>query len=284
MPPRCRRGRPGRDRRRCWRRWRPCCWARSRAGPHRRGPARPTSATAGRAGRSRSSFHRARRPAAARDAAGALRGRARAALRRPRPARLAGRGTGRPARRARPLGRLAVLRRARPARAGTRPARRCGSAARSAEVPVRSRASVGAEPEPGPLLVDEYDTTVVVPDGWSVRRHDEHRDARARAGGRAWLSCGRSHATVRVRSGDAADRRERPAVDRRRDGDDDHPHRPLDRRPRRNGLLVGALRRAGRDDRAGGQRPLPPRLDPDRDGSRCSATTATASGRATSSS
>ncbi len=39
------------------------------------------------------------------------------------------------------------------------------------EAPVRSRASVGAAPEPGPLLVDEYDTTVVVPDGWSVRRH-----------------------------------------------------------------------------------------------------------------
>jgi N-methylhydantoinase A len=41
------------------------------------------------------------------------------------------------------------------------------------QVPVRSRASVGPEPEPGPLLVDEYDTTVVVPDGWSVRRHLE---------------------------------------------------------------------------------------------------------------
>ena len=40
-----------------------------------------------------------------------------------------------------------------------------------ADVPVRSRASVGAEPEPGPLLVDEYDTTVVIPDGWSVQRH-----------------------------------------------------------------------------------------------------------------
>ena len=39
------------------------------------------------------------------------------------------------------------------------------------EVPVRSRVSVGVEPEPGPLLVDEYDTTVVVPGGWSVRRH-----------------------------------------------------------------------------------------------------------------
>ena len=41
------------------------------------------------------------------------------------------------------------------------------------EVPVRSRASIGAEPEAGPLLVDEYDTTVVVPGDWSVRRHLE---------------------------------------------------------------------------------------------------------------
>src|SRR5829696_928338 len=37
-------------------------------------------------------------------------------------------------------------------------------------VPVRTRASVGEAPEPGPLLVDEYDTTVVVPPGWSARR------------------------------------------------------------------------------------------------------------------
>ena len=38
---------------------------------------------------------------------------------------------------------------------------------------MRSRVSVGSEPEPGPLLVDEYDTTVVVPRGWAVRRHLE---------------------------------------------------------------------------------------------------------------
>ena len=37
-------------------------------------------------------------------------------------------------------------------------------------VPVRTRSSVGDVPEPGPLLVDEYDTTVVVPPGWSARR------------------------------------------------------------------------------------------------------------------
>jgi N-methylhydantoinase A len=39
-----------------------------------------------------------------------------------------------------------------------------------ADVPVRTRSSLGAAPEPGPLLVDEYDTTVVVPPGWSARR------------------------------------------------------------------------------------------------------------------
>ena len=36
--------------------------------------------------------------------------------------------------------------------------------------PVRSRASVRAEPEQGPMLVDEYDTTVVVPPVWTIHR------------------------------------------------------------------------------------------------------------------
>ena len=39
------------------------------------------------------------------------------------------------------------------------------------DAPVRARASLGGEPEPGPLLVDEYDTTVVVPADWTARRH-----------------------------------------------------------------------------------------------------------------
>ena len=43
----------------------------------------------------------------------------------------------------------------------------------AADVPVRSRASIGAGAEPGPLLVDEYDTTVVVPEGWTIRIHLE---------------------------------------------------------------------------------------------------------------
>jgi N-methylhydantoinase A len=37
-------------------------------------------------------------------------------------------------------------------------------------LPVRTRRSIGEAPEAGPLLVDEYDTTVVVRPGWSVRR------------------------------------------------------------------------------------------------------------------
>jgi N-methylhydantoinase A/oxoprolinase/acetone carboxylase beta subunit len=38
------------------------------------------------------------------------------------------------------------------------------------ETPVRSRAAIGGSAEPGPVLVDEYDTTVVVRPGWTVRR------------------------------------------------------------------------------------------------------------------
>jgi 5-oxoprolinase (ATP-hydrolysing)/N-methylhydantoinase A len=38
------------------------------------------------------------------------------------------------------------------------------------EAPVVSRASIGDEPLDGPLLVDEYDTTVVVPPEWTVVR------------------------------------------------------------------------------------------------------------------
>ena len=33
------------------------------------------------------------------------------------------------------------------------------------DAPIRTRSSFGEAPEPGPLLVDEYDTTVVVPTG-----------------------------------------------------------------------------------------------------------------------
>jgi N-methylhydantoinase A len=54
-----------------------------------------------------------------------------------------------------------------PERPSTRPA---SFGAELVATPVRTRASIGAEPEAGPLLVDEYDTTVVVRPGWTVRR------------------------------------------------------------------------------------------------------------------
>jgi N-methylhydantoinase B len=59
------------------------------------------------------------------------------------------------------------------------------------EAAVRSRASLTAEPAAGPLLIDEYDTTVVVPPGWTVRVDEATgalvlaSAARARAGGAA---------------------------------------------------------------------------------------------------
>ena len=54
-----------------------------------------------------------------------------------------------------------------PDRPGTRAASFGGE---PVEAPVRTRASIGEAPEPGPMLVDEYDTTVVVRPGWTVRR------------------------------------------------------------------------------------------------------------------
>jgi N-methylhydantoinase A len=38
------------------------------------------------------------------------------------------------------------------------------------ELPVRTRSSVGESAEAGPMLIDEYDTTVVVRAGWTARR------------------------------------------------------------------------------------------------------------------
>jgi N-methylhydantoinase A len=40
------------------------------------------------------------------------------------------------------------------------------------ETPVRARSDIPLDPAHGPLLVDEYDTTVVVPPGWTVRRDE----------------------------------------------------------------------------------------------------------------
>ena len=50
------------------------------------------------------------------------------------------------------------------------PTRRVSFDADELEVPVSLRSWFGPTSKPGPLLVDEYDTTVVVRPGWSVRR------------------------------------------------------------------------------------------------------------------
>ncbi len=94
-------------------------------------------------------------------------------------------------------------------------------------------------PSTGPLLIDEYDTTVVVPPGWTV--------ALDRRTGALVLE----HVAVGEQGADAVDyaasiaraaRRERARDRSRRDGDDDLPHRALRGRPRCDGLLGGALR------------------------------------------
>ena len=54
-----------------------------------------------------------------------------------------------------------------PSRASTRRAHLGGE---PVDAPVRTRHSIAADGEQGPLLVDEYDTTVVVPREWTARR------------------------------------------------------------------------------------------------------------------
>jgi N-methylhydantoinase B/oxoprolinase/acetone carboxylase alpha subunit len=44
-----------------------------------------------------------------------------------------------------------------------------GEAHGAFETPVVARDEIGGDPRPGPLLIDEYDTTVVVPPGWTVQ-------------------------------------------------------------------------------------------------------------------
>ncbi len=53
--------------------------------------------------------------------------------------------------------------------ANATPSRSASRSTHHGVVPVRSRASFGAQPEAGPLLIDEYDTTVVVRPGWLAR-------------------------------------------------------------------------------------------------------------------
>ena len=138
-----------------------------------------------------------------------------------------------------------------------------GRAHGTLEVPGRAAArSLGAEPVAGPLLIDEYDTTVVVPPGWTVRaRPSDAARSCSTAVAVEPAPPQRAHADAIAR----APRRERARDGRRRDGDDDLPHRALGGRPRRDGLLGRALRPDRRDGRAGGDDPAPARLDPERD-------------------
>ena len=133
------------------------------------------------------------------------------------------------------------LPRSRPSRDGASATRRAdfGDGPRRLDAPVALAAPRSARAgATGPLLVDEYDTTVVVPPGWTVRLDP--------ASGALVLD----HVAVgSVQAAAAHDRRDRAAARRqrardarRRDGDDDLPHRALGRRPRRDGLLGRALR------------------------------------------
>jgi N-methylhydantoinase A len=45
-----------------------------------------------------------------------------------------------------------------------------GAAIGSVQTPVIGRAHLGEQPDPGPLVIEEYDSTVVVPPGWTARR------------------------------------------------------------------------------------------------------------------
>ncbi|MBI3978185.1 MAG: hypothetical protein HY331_08375 [Chloroflexi bacterium] len=47
-----------------------------------------------------------------------------------------------------------------------------GPAVGLVETPVLGRHEVGPDPVAGPVIVEEYDATTVVPPGWTVRRDD----------------------------------------------------------------------------------------------------------------
>ena len=116
----------------------------------------------------------------------------------------------------------------------------------------------------------------------TTRPSSSRRAGRCASTRRATRSCSTLVAAPRRRGRPAhadaiahAPRRQRARDRRRRDGDDDLPHRALRGRPRRDGLLGRALRRERRDGRAGGHDPAPARLDPERDARRCSSASAT---------
>ena len=222
-----------------------CATHLTRASRRRRRPsggASRTSATAARAGASRSSSPASSTRAAIARARRALRGRARAALRHPPRARLADRhprasASPRSARRAEPLRARAPAERA--ARSGTPRAPTSGRPTATLDAPVVSRASLGGGAGRRPAARRRV-------------RHDRRRPARldgrasTRRATRSSSSSSRRHGpTPPWPSADAiAQRLVANALETagRRDGDDDLPHRALGGRPRRDGLLGRALR------------------------------------------
>ncbi len=114
------------------------------------------------------------------------------------------------------------------------------------ETPVLSHFELKGRERPGPLIVEEYDATAVVPPGWragldananiviTVEDGNTVEDGKAREGG-GHESRSRDH------EGDP----ERAGLDRRRDGAGHHAHRLFLDRARFHGLFDGALRRPG---------------------------------------
>ena len=267
IPPRSRRSSP---------RWRPSSRARSTGVRRSSGRGRPISATAARAGRSRSASRRHDRRGRARRAAGALRGRARAALRRQGPAR---------ARRSRSA-RCASPRSARrPRRApstSTARTRRLGRLeppdprrGDDLDAPVRTRSSLGEVAGAGPAARRRVRHDGRRPAGLVGPARRGHRDARAGTG-RRWR-LGRASTRSRCRSSATRSRRWPTRWRRRSSG-------PRTRRSSGTGWTSppsSATPRARTVAQAVSVPfhlgSIPPRWR------RCSSTTATGSGRATSS-
>ena len=104
---------------------------------------------------------------------------------------------------------------------GSRPTRLANFGPRhgTLEVSILPRSSLGAEPVVGPLLVDEYDTTVVVPPGWTVRVDSPRTrscSTTSRSSSRMRSRAGRGHMRPRSRAGWSRTRSRRPPTRWRR--------------------------------------------------------------------
>ena len=167
--------------------------------------------------------------------------------------------------------------------AGRRPAAPGDGAARDAYFgtahgvarrrPCIGRADLTDRPRPGPLLVDEYDATTLVPPGAAAatrpgRQHRRHHGRRA---------------MTPPRSDHAGAGQERAGRDRRRDGDRDDARRVLDQPQDRDGHVLRAVRRRRPAHRAGADPAAAPGLHTGRDRPRPDRSTRGASSRATSS-